>query len=308
MDFEAIQGLIAAPFTAMSDGCEIDLDPIAAQGDHLARSGVVGAFICGTTGEGVVLSVPERQAVARRWVEVAPEGFKVIVHAGDASVSDAKDLASHAEKIGAWGLGVRAPKSSQPTGVDDVVDYCGAVAAAASSLPFYYYHMPSVNAVTIKVIDFLRAADSVIPNLAGVKYTCEDLMDYNLCRIEQGGRFNILFGRDELMLCSLVLGACGAVGSTFNYVAALYHKLIAAFDAGDIEAAREYQLTSQRIIDAFVRAPGTPLGAQKTIMKMIGLDVGPARPPQQNLTDTEYDGLRARLEEIGLFEYCVDDS
>jgi len=308
MDFEAIRGLIVAPFTPMTDDGEVNLDRIAAQADHLARSGVEGVFVCGTTGEVDGLAVPERQAIARRWVDVAPEGFKVIIHVGAPSVSDAKAIAAHAAEVGAWGVGARAPMSGDSAGVDDVVNYCAQIAAGAGELPFYYYHFPAVTGVTIKVVDFLRAAGPVIPNLAGVKYTWEDLMDYNLCRIEQDGRFNVLFGRDEIVLCALAIGGRGAIGSTFNYAASLYLKMIEAFDSGDIESARQHQLVSQQVIDAFHRTPATPLGANKAIMKMIGLDLGPARPPQRNLTDAQYEDLRAKLEQIGLFEYCAVES
>ena len=45
----------------------------------------------------------------------------------------------------------------------------GAVARAAPSLPFYYYHIPSATFVDFPMVDFLAAADGLIPNLAGIK-------------------------------------------------------------------------------------------------------------------------------------------
>ena len=36
-----------------------------------------------SSGEGYMLTEEERMRLAERWVSVAPEGFKVIVHVGD---------------------------------------------------------------------------------------------------------------------------------------------------------------------------------------------------------------------------------
>lgn len=36
------------------------------------------------------------------------EGFKVIVHVGSTCVKSSRNLAEHAQKIGAWGIGAMA--------------------------------------------------------------------------------------------------------------------------------------------------------------------------------------------------------
>ena len=58
---------------------------------------------------------------------------------------------------------------------------------------------------------FLKAATGKIPNLAGIKFTHEDLMDFAECQAFEGGRYDILFGRDEVLLSALATGAKGAV-------------------------------------------------------------------------------------------------
>lgn len=47
-----------------------------------------------------MLTEDERMKLAERWMEVAPEGFKVIVHVGSTCVKSSKRLAEHAQKIG----------------------------------------------------------------------------------------------------------------------------------------------------------------------------------------------------------------
>jgi N-acetylneuraminate lyase len=286
-----------------ADG-SVNLAVIEQQAEFLHRNGVKGAFLCGTTGEGMSLTTSERMEIARRWVEAAADDFTVIVHVGHTSLEVCKSLAVHARQIGAWGMGAMAPCFFKPRSVEDLVDFCEKIAAAAPELPFYYYHIPSMTGVNFPMVEFLAAAADRMPNLAGVKYTWEDLMDFELCRKLDGGRFDMLFGRDELLLCGLALGARGAVGSTHNIAAPLYIRLIEAFLAGDLETARSLQRKSMEMIQLLNRYGDPNFVATKAVMKMLGLDCGPVRPPLRNLTTSQYEGLQAGLRQMGFFEFC----
>lgn len=304
MSREKIKGLIAAPLTPMTDDGEVNLEPIEAYAALLARNGVAGVFICGTTGEGVSLTCAERMDVARRWVDVAGEGFRVIVHVGQGGLGDARVLAAHARQIGAWGIGAMGPCFFRPKTVEDLAAYCGAIASAAADLPFYYYHIPSMTGVVFPMVDFLAAAAPSVPNLVGIKYTWEDLMDFELCRIHDGGRFDILFGRDEILLSGLALGATGAVGSTYNFASPLYLRIIEAFKAGDMPAARALQHKSMELVRSLFRASGDVLASAKAVMKWLGVDCGAVRPPNRAMPPEKLDALRGDLEELGFFEFC----
>src|SRR5258708_4449348 len=214
----------------------------------LAENRVNGAFICGTTGEGMSLTTDERLQVAEKWVAVAPRQLRVIVHVGHHAVAESRALAAHAERIKAYAIAALGPTFFPVANVEGLVDFCAQIAAAAPSLPFYYYHIPAMTGVDLPMFDFLRLAGRRIPNLAGIKFTHENLMDYSRCLHFEEGRFNILFGRDEILLPALAMGATGAVGSTYNYMAPIYHRVIEAFNAGDIEVAREFQSRAIQII------------------------------------------------------------
>ncbi len=144
---------------------------------------------------------------------------------------------------------------------------------------------------------FLKLASKRIPNLAGIKFTHENLMDYSRCLNFEGGRYNILIGRDEILLAGLALGATGAVGSTYNYMAAFYHQVIQAFQAGDWETARRAQLQAIEVIAIMSRRGG--VSAAKAMMKLVGLDCGPMRPPLQNLSPEAFESLTRELERVG---------
>ena len=159
--------------------------------------------------------------------------------------------------------------------------------------------------IDFAMADFLNAAKDKIPNLAGMKFTYENLADYAECLAACDRRFDILFGRDEILLAGLALGAKGDVGSTYNFAAGLYTEIIDAFAKGDLQAARILQQKSIEMIKAILQTPCGFLPAAKSILKMLDLDLGPVRPPLQNITESDYNALRTRLEKTDFFSYAA---
>lgn len=300
--FIPLTGLVSAPFTSFHEDGSLNLGAIEKQVASLVANGVTGAFVCGTTGEGISMTVEERMKVAERWQEVAKGALKIVVHAGHTSLGDARALAAHAQKIGAQGVATLAPYFFKPGNADDLAAFCAEVASAAPALPFYYYQIPSMTGVNIPAADFLRAAAPRIPNLAGVKFTFENLMDFAECVRLDGGRYNIVFGRDEILVAGLSLGARGAIGSTYNFIAPIFHEIIAAFEKGDFATAQAKQAVANAIIQIFIRYGGLPAG--KAMMKMIGLDCGPMRLPLRSLDEKREGQLRVELEGAGFFQMC----
>jgi len=293
-----IKGLIAAPFTGLRADGNLNPSLIEHQAQSLAGNGVSGAFICGTTGEGLSLSTEERRQVAEKWVGAAATSqLRIIVHVGHQVVSESCGLAAHAQEIKASAIATLGPTFFPAGSVEQLVDYCARIAAAAPSLPFYYYHIPVMTRIDVPMYDFLRLGSRRIPNLAGIKFTHENLMDYRRCVEFEEGRFNILFGRDEILLAALALGATGAVGSTYNYMAPVYGRLIEAFQLGDLETAQQLQSLAIRIIALMSQRGGLPAG--KAMMKMIGLDCGPVRPPLANLSTETVENFKRELEQAG---------
>src|SRR5699024_3622991 len=113
------------------------------------------------------------------------------------------------------------------------------IAAAAPSKGFYYYHS-TMSGVNFDMEQFLQQADTLIPTLAGVKFNSPDLYEYQRCLRACQGKYSIPFGVDEFLPGGLAVGATSAVGSTYNYAAPLYHKIIDAFNQGDHAAVQRY--------------------------------------------------------------------
>ncbi|MBT6763918.1 MAG: N-acetylneuraminate lyase, partial [Prolixibacteraceae bacterium] len=195
-----INGYVAAPFTPMKENGDINLDFIPEYADFLIRNGLDGAFICGSSGEGALLTREERMAVAEAWVDAAGDNLKVIVHTGGTNLTDQKTLAQHTQKIGAFGVAAMAPAFLPPRRNEEFVAYCKEIASAAPELSFYYYHIPPLNGFNMSVVELLKAVDKEIPNFVGVKYTHDNLYEFDQCKYVANGKFEMLHGLDETYL------------------------------------------------------------------------------------------------------------
>ena len=298
---QKLKGLIAASFTPFKKDGSLNLPIIPSYAEKLKKDGTTGVFICGTTGEGMMMTEEERMLVAETWIKEQSEDFKVIVHVGTTSGMQSHKLAAHAAKIGASAIGCMGPMFLAPTKISELVSFCATVASGAPELPFYYYHIPSVSNVTLSMPTFLKKAQKEIPNLAGIKFTHRNMMEMMQCLHADNGKWDILHGFDEELLMGLVAGVKGAVGSTYNYIAPLYNQIIQAFEEGDLDRARNLQYESIKFIDILIKYGGGVAGG-KPVMKFVGIDCGPLRAPAHNISVTEQEEYAAELEAIGFFD------
>jgi len=293
-----LEGLIAAPFTPMQKDGTLNLSIIPRYYEMLKSNGVIGAFICGSTGEGVSLTLKEKKLLGEAWSNCtgSDPDFKVMAFLGGTSISECKDLAKHAKDIGLYAISFTAPFYFKPANVVMLAKACIEVAETVPDMPFYYYHIPGLTGANFPIIDLLKELDDKMPNLKGIKYTHEDFMDFLSCLNFKNGKYDMLWGRDENMLSALVLGAKGSVGSTFNYSAPLYTQLINAYNIGDFETARKLQQQSIDMISLLGKYGGIATG--KAYMKLIGLDCGEFRLPIKNMTAEEFELFKADTEKI----------
>jgi N-acetylneuraminate lyase len=295
-----LHGLVAATHTPFHADGSLNLTAVERQAEYMLAHRVGIVFIGGSTGESSSLTLDERLALAQRWSEVLQgSALKMVVHVGTNCLADARVLAAQAQQLGAVAISALSPSYFKPRALDVLIDCCADIASAAPETPFYYYDIPSLTGVSFPMPEFLAKAGERIPTLAGIKFTNPDLMAYQFCL--RAGEWDVPFGVDEHMLGALAMGARGAVGSGFNFAAPIYHRLLAAFARGDWAAAREEQYRGVRLIQLF--AGLGYMGAAKAVMKMLGVDVGPARLPNHNLTAEQTAKLRLELETMGFFDW-----
>lgn len=298
-----LNGLVVAAHTPFAPDGALNLAAIEKMAAHYLRHKINVVFIGGSTGESHSLTLDERRRQAQRWLEVARGAkLKVVVHVGSNCLTAARELAAHAQSGGAAAISALAPSYFKPRGVDGLVACCAEIAGGAPATPFYFYDIPALTGVNLSMPDFLARGGEKIPNLAGIKWTNADLFSYQLCQRVPGG-FDLPWGNDEYLLAALALGATGGVGSTYGFAAPVYHRLLKAFAAGNLAAARKEQFRSCQLVQTLAGQPSGYLGAAKAVMKMLGVDVGPARLPNGNLSPKEAAKLRGQLESLGFFDW-----
>ncbi len=294
---------VAAPFTPFLQDGSLNLSVIEKYARFLKSNNIYGAFICGSSGEGALMTVEERMTVAEEWMRVAGSDMKVIVHTGGANVSEQKQLAAHARRIGAYAVATMAPTFLAPKRMEELVAYCKTIADEAPDLPFYFYHIPALNNYHCSIIELLKAVDKVIPNFAGIKYTVDNLYEFDQCKYIADGKFEMLHGLDETFLSALTYGYQNGVGGTYNQCFSLYDNMKTEFAKGNLEKCRELQHKSHLFINILAKYRGN-IVCGKRIMKFIGLDCGPNRLPLQNISEKEEKEIYDELQKIDFFSFC----
>ena len=298
-----IKGLIAAPFTAFNHKGEINLEMIPRQVELLLQQDIIGAYILGTTGEGVSCSLEERMTVMEAWAQASHGRLLLIAHVGALALPEIKRLSRHAVACGFDATSVIPPTFFRPANARILARYLSEIASYSPELPFYYYHTMNAN-LNISVTDLLETVESEypIPNLQGVKFNHHDLFDYQNALQVADGKYDIVYGVDEFFAGALSVGACGFIGSTYNYAAKTYHKIWSDWKAGKKEAVQD----GMRIVCKGVRILTScecGLACGKTLMQLHGLNCGDVRLPLIAMSDTKQKEILAEATKI----YNIND-
>ncbi|BCS34237.2 N-acetylneuraminate lyase [Luteitalea sp. TBR-22] len=283
---DALKGILPALITPFEEDGRVATTSLERLLARLFDAGVHGTYICGTTGEGLLMSVEQRCRVAEIAVANTPPGHSAIVHVGAASFEDARDLATHAGRIGATAIS-SLPPAGPGFGFPEARRYYAAL-AAASPLPLVVYYFPEAYPA-IRTLDHLEEI-CALPNVAGVKFTDFDLSV--LSAIAKPGRV-VFNGRDEVLAAGLLMGAHGGIGSFYNLVPDQFVDIDALARAGRWSEVRERQDSVNALITAVLRFPLFP--AIKQVLTWSGIPCGPCLVPRAGLSVEQQDALRKAL-------------
>jgi dihydrodipicolinate synthase/N-acetylneuraminate lyase len=275
--------LIVATVTPMrSDGSRLDEDAIGPMVAFFESNGADGVFCCGTTGEGVLLSIEERKRVARAFSTVV--SGTLIVHCGAQTTADTVALAADAAELGADAVGVIAPPYFR---LDDqaLADHFVAAARACAPLPFYCYAFAARSGYPLPP-EVIRRIASSVDNLAGIKVSespfeqVEPYLDLGL---------PVLVGNEPLIVPAL---RRGAVGSVSGMASAFPEVVRAALDVPDDAATA--RLIALRMA---LEVSGQFIAAAKHVLGRRGVPVaGHVRRPLRPLSADEIRVLDAAVE------------
>ncbi len=292
------KGLVAAAFTPMHEDGSIAPERVEKFVEYSVDKGFTGLFAVGSTGEFSALTMAERKTVAEAYIKSASGRIPVIVNVASCSIGDARELAAHSAALGADALCVMAPFYFRPGSPRALADSVKPVAEVCGGRPLFLYHAPGMTGVQLPMDEFLKIMADEVPNFAGLKFTSEDLCLYRRC-IAVSEQFQILYGRDEMLLGALAMGAEAGVGTTYNYLPRIYHGIYDSFQRGDLAEARRFTDLGHLALKIAARYPGT----FNTFMKFAGVDPGPRRPPIPRYTPEQELQFRQELSDAGLDPY-----
>lgn len=300
-----LHGLISAVYTPFKKDGSLNLSEIKPYVDFLIRNGMDGLYICGSTGEGVNMSVQERMAVSEKFVMEVQGRIPCVIQVGANALPDCLELARHAQSIGANAISANAPSYFRIANTGTLVDWLCRIAEVAPDVPFYYYHIPAFTGVNIDISDFMSLMEKRCPSFRGIKYTETKAFAFLEGVKYGGGKYEMLWGCDEMLLTGYMSGACGGVGSTYAMAPALYRNLIQCWNTKNLEEAQQLQLRSWQMVKALLKySPVHPSG--RLIMEMHGIKVGPCRLPYTPLDASCADLLKSDLEKTGFFDWALN--
>lgn len=298
----SLTGLIAATYTPFDDDGGLNLDAVPDYTDYLVASNLKGLYICGSTGEGVSLSVEEREEVAEAYVRAAYGRVPVIVQVGANALCDCCRLAARAKSAGADAISANAPSYYKIDTAEGLVAWTAEIADAAPDLPFYYYHIPSLTGVAVDLKKYVDLARRRIACFGGIKYTEAKVYEFQDLLLHGNGSYDIFWGCDEMYLSALAVGARGGVGSTYAFLPNTFRRIHEHYDANEHDEAAFWQNRVWRYVQVMLRY-GHLHAAQKYLLNQLGFDFGRCRLPVMPLPENAPAKIEKDLEKIGYFEW-----
>ncbi len=282
------KGIYPALVTPSDAAGGVSVPALEALVDHLLAKNTDGLYIGGTTGEGIYMSVPDRQLLAEVVLKRVNGRIPVIVHVAAVAFADAQTLARHAAAHGAQGFASIMPPMYNSAA--SVIAYYQALAASAPELPFFSYILnPHIDPVTV-----MRALQQSVPNLIGAKYTGPNMYEMRQIMDLNDGKWVVFAGMDEQCVYGAMMGVDGAIGSTLNFMPGAYRAIQQAVARGDMSAAQSMQLRANRVTAAMIEVGFN--GALREVLRLIGIECGDPRLPGLPLSAEAKAALRRNLE------------
>lgn len=277
---EKFKGIFPALLTPFDDRNRVNTKVLRELVDYNLKKGVTGFYVGGSTAEAFLLSQEERLEVMKTVADQAKGKCTLIAHVGCISTAQAISLAKAAEEMGYDAVSSVAPFYYKFSFAEikkyyyDIVD--------AVKLPMLIYNFPAFSGVNLTVDNIKEFLTD--DRFLGVKHTSSDY--FALEQFKAAYPDAVIYnGYDEMFLAGLSMGADGAIGSTFNFMAEKFIRIREWYLKNDMEAALEEQKKANMIIQALCRV-GVMQG-EKAVMDALGFDFGPARAPFAPLTDAQ---------------------
>jgi len=287
------KGAIVAIVTPFKDG-QVDEEAFRELIEAQIANGTDGIVPCGTTGESSTLSHEEHDKVIEIAIHAAGKRVPVIAGTGSNSTEEALRLTRHAYEAGADGALIVCPYYNRPT-QEGLYQHYKKIAESVP-IPIIPYNIPGRTGVNMMPETIAKL--SKISNIVGIKEASGSLKQMqdviSLC----SGAFDVLSGDDFFTLPLLLIGGKGVISVISNVAPADMAGMIDAFEAGDIDRARQLHDKMIPLIDAlFIETNPVPVKAALSMMGKIDYDV---RLPMYKMSDSNYEKLKKVMSDYGL--------
>ncbi|MFA5908581.1 MAG: dihydrodipicolinate synthase family protein [Vicinamibacterales bacterium] len=293
--FAGVYTPLATPFAA--DG-SLDERGLKANVERYLRSPLTGLVVLGSNGEAPQLDDAEADRAIAVVRESMPKGRPLLAGTGRESTQATVAATRRAAGLGVDAVLVRTPAFYKGQMTTDAFVRHYTQVADQSPVPVLLYNVTIYTGVNL--LPDAIAALSAHPNIAGVKETNSDMVQFGeyLARAKQG--FTVLAGSGATYYSALALGAHGAILAVGGVAPALCMDLFKAASDGRFAEARALQ----RKLAPLARLVGTAHGVPglKAALDLLGYAGGPPRPPLQPVGQAAIDAIREQLVALNLLE------
>lgn len=273
-DLNRFKNITIALNTPFDSSSNVDLNATKRLCKYYYDKGVRNLYVCGSTGEGLLLDQDERKKVVEAVTDSVRDLMTIIVHVGTPSTKLSCDLASHAEKCGAHAISA-VPNIYYHLNEDSIYTHWTEI-TKSSTLPFFIYNIPQLTGynLSMNLLEKMLKNEKVI----GVKNSSD--ASHDILRFKQkGGKDFIVFnGPDEQYLAGRMMGADAGIGGTYGAMPELYLILETLISKNKYEEAQKVQNIITPLIYRLCSFPSM-YGACKTIITLDGCPIGNPRLP-----------------------------
>ena len=287
-DFSGLWIPLVTPFR---DGA-VDHAALARLTAHLARTGIRGVVVCGSTGEAAALS-KEEQLACLRTVAAHAGGLPLVMGLSGHHLPDTR---AWVQRLAApdvpplAGLLVPAPHYVRPA--QDGLRAWFTALADASAVPLVVYDIPYRTGATLARETLLALAAH--PNIRAVK-DCGGDPGKTLALIRDG-RLQVLAGEDEQLFATVAQGGAGAIAASAHVHTRRFVAVLDAIAVGDLPCARQAWHPLVPLIEAlFAEANPGPL---KALLAAQGWCANELRAPMTAASESHAQHLRALSEAV----------
>lgn len=273
-----LEKIFSALITPMHEDQSINYNAIKQLVKNQLQDGVEGFYCCGSSGEGLLLTIDERKKVLETVVKEVEGRIPVVAHVGTIRTADAIELAQHAKAIGINAISM-IPPYYYHFSMDEIQSYYEDILNAVPGVSGIIYNIPQFTGVEFNKDNAERLFEN--PNIIGIKHTSLNM--YTMERMNNSYPGKLIFnGFDEQLLGALSMGATATIGTTVNLFAPLFLEVRNHFDNNDMKQAKEVQRQINHIVEVMVKAG--IFNAVKYGWTLRGIDCGSCRAPFKPLT------------------------